>query len=108
MREVFIHQDSARVGLYETVLQEAGIATFVRNGLINNSVTELPTPLFFPALCVMNDEDYDRALKILRRVHQPAPNNEPDWTCEACRETVPGNFDTCWKCGREHVVGKPA
>src|SRR5262245_21799016 len=62
MREVFIHQDSAKVGLYKSILDAAEIPNFVRNGLANNSVTDMPSPVFFPALCVLNDEDYDKAL----------------------------------------------
>jgi hypothetical protein len=107
MREVFIHQDSARVGLYKSILDEAGIPNFVRNGISNNSVTDMPSPVFFPALCVMNDEDYDTALELLRTVHKPKPTDAPDWKCPACAEDVPGNFDTCWKCGREKDAAAP-
>jgi hypothetical protein len=101
MREVFIHQDSARVGLYKSVLDGAKIPNFVRNGLTNNSFTGIPTPLFFPALCVVNDEDYERAIEVLRKVVKPDPSDAPDWKCSACGETVPGTFDTCWKCSTE-------
>lgn len=108
MREVFIHQDSARVGLYQSILDGAGIPTYVRNGISNNSVTDLPSPVFFPALCVVNDEDYQTALELLRTVHKPEPSDAPDWRCAACGEGVPGNFDTCWKCGVERVKDETA
>jgi hypothetical protein len=101
MREVFIHQDSAKVGLYKSILDAAEIPNFVRNGLTNNSVTDMPSPVFFPALCVLNDEDYERALDLLRKVHKPEPNDAPDWKCEACGEESPGSFDVCWKCGAD-------
>jgi hypothetical protein len=108
MREVFIHQDSARVGLCKSILDSAGIDNFVRNGLSNNSVTDMPSPLFFPALCVLNDEDYEAAIELLRKVIKPESSNEPDWKCRACGEEVPGTFDTCWKCGAERETGEPA
>lgn len=106
MREVFIHQDSARVGLYKSVLDSAGIPNFVRNALTNNSVTDMPSPIFFPALCVMHDEDYDAAIELLRKVVKPEPADGPDWKCPSCGEEVPATFDTCWKCNTEREPGQ--
>jgi len=99
MREVFVNQDHARVGFYKSILDEAGIPNFVRNESSNNSVTEMPSGLFFPALCVVNDEDYDRAMRILKEVYYAPPSKAPDWRCPNCNEEVPGNFDSCWHCG---------
>ena len=99
MREVFVNQDHARVGFFKSVLDEAGIANFVRNKSSNNSLTEMPSPLFFPALCVVHDEDYDRAMKILGEIYNAPPSQAPDWRCLKCGENVPGNFDSCWQCG---------
>lgn len=58
MREVFVNQDHARVGFYKSVLEEAGIPNFVRNETANN-ITDMPSLVLFPALCVVHDEDYD-------------------------------------------------
>ncbi len=101
MREVFIHQDSAFVGLCKSVLDGAGIPNFVRNGLTNNSITGIPVPLFYPTLCVANDEDYEAAVELLREVIKPEPSEGPDWKCPACGEEVPGTFENCWKCQAE-------
>lgn len=97
MREVFVHQDFTRVGYYHSILQEAGITAFIRNERVSSA--EAPAPAFFPSVCVINDEDYERALTLLREVHQPAENDLPDWHCAKCNEDVPGNFQVCWKCG---------
>ena len=107
MREVFVHQDSARVGLYKSILDANGIPNFVRNGLSNNSVTDLPSGVFFPTLCVMDGADYERAVEILRHVHKPDPSDSPDWTCASCGEEVPGTFDLCWKCGANRSERAP-
>jgi hypothetical protein len=98
MREVFVNQDHARVGLYESILKDAGIPTFIRNQLANN-ITDLPSPVFFPALCVVNDEDYDRAMEILREVYYTPAEKAEDWKCPQCGEDVPGTFGSCWQCG---------
>ncbi len=101
MREVFCHQDSARVGLYQSILQEAGIPSFIRNGHTNNTVS--PTPNFYPALCVVNDDQYAAALELLQNVEEPEPARLPEWVCPGCQEEVPGNFDACWNCGTPSV-----
>ncbi len=98
MREVFVNQDHARVGFYKSILDQAGIPNFVRNDSSNNSVTEMPSALFFPALCVVHNDDYDRAMQILGEIYYAQPSQTPDWRCPACHAEVPGNFDSCWQC----------
>lgn len=101
MRDIFVNQDYTKVGHYKSLLESASIPCFIRNGISHNSVTELPSPLLFPTLCVENDEDYDRAMELLKAVHKPAESSAPDWKCPNCNETVPGTFDSCWSCNRE-------
>lgn len=105
MRQVFVDQDFTRVGYFRSVLEEAGIPTFIRNELSNNSLTEMPSPIFFPTLCVVNDDDYDEAMKLLSAIYYASGNTAPEWSCPACHESVPGNFDCCWNCG--HDRSKP-
>ena len=85
------------MGVYKSVLEEAGIPTFVRNDMANN-ITEMPSPLFFPALCVVHDEDYDEAMRILGEIYYQQPTQPADWRCEKCGEELPGTFDSCWQC----------
>ena len=99
MREIFVHQDFTRVGHFKSILDSAGIGSFIRNEASHNSVTELPSPILFPTLCVEDDADYEKALELLREVYQPHDTDAPDWTCGTCKETVPGTFESCWSCG---------
>ncbi len=103
MREVFVNQDSARVGFYKSVLDEAGIPNFVRN-ISGNSMTEMPSPIFFPTLCVVQDEDYAEAMRILGEIHYAKPADGPDWKCAKCKEDVPSTFDSCWQCGEARAT----
>jgi hypothetical protein len=61
--------------------------------------------LFFPALCVLNDDDYVQAVAIIRE-HLAANQKNADLeiTCISCGETNPGNFEVCWSCG-DSVTG---
>ncbi len=66
MKELFRERDYARVGYYQSILEAEGIQTHVRNRDLVGMTTEVPIPEFFPALCVVNDEDYEEAMEILR------------------------------------------
>ena len=101
MKELFREQDITRVSYYRSVLEDSGIPTMIRNEhLTGSGLTEIPIPEFFPALCVMNDEDYEQAVVIIRE-HLSANQQHADTevTCISCGETNPGNFDICWSCG---------
>lgn len=102
MREIFVDRDSTKVGYFKSVLDGAGIPNFIRNEH-TNLITEIPSHLFYPTLCVIHDEDYDTAIELLETVHHSPPQSTPDWTCPQCGEQVPGNFDSCWQCGTERV-----
>lgn len=101
MKELFREQDFTRVGYFQTVLEGEGIRTHIRNqDLAGAGLSEMPIPDFFPALCVVNDEDYPRAIEILRRhAEESAKNSESEVNCPNCSEENPGNFDVCWSCG---------
>jgi hypothetical protein len=101
MRSVFTDREPARVGYFQSVLENEGILTFIRNQLTNTTMSEMPSGLFFPVLCVVNDEDFDRAIALILEVRDGTPDNLPEWTCEKCHEAVPGGFDLCWNCGAE-------
>ena len=104
VREIYVHQDHARVGHYKSILDDAGIPNYIRNGVANN-ITDMPSPVFFPVLCVIRDEDYAHALEVLGEIHNVPESRDPDWRCPNCQENVPGNFGICWQCGTPHPEG---
>jgi len=103
MREIFTDQDFTRVGHFQSVLEAAGIKTFIRNEYTHNSLSEMPSGVFFPSLCVVHDEDYEEALALLRPLYDTPATQAPDWKCPSCGEMVPGNFETCWNCKAERA-----
>jgi len=104
MRSIFCDRESARVGYFQSVLENAGIATFVRNQNTNTTMAEMPSGLFFPVLCVVNDEDFERAKELIIEVRDGTPDGLPEWTCAKCGESVPGGFDLCWNCGHDRLA----
>ena len=105
MKEVFRSNDTALIGLYQSILDGAEIPHFVRNDTTQQAIVGglmtaiVPLPDFWPALCVLNDEDYPEAMHLLSSVRDSAAIPQEDRMCAACGEAVPGNFSECWNCG---------
>jgi hypothetical protein len=103
MIEIYRHANLIKVSFYQRKLEEQGIATLLRNETI--AMTEIPIPVFYPALCIMNDDDHQRALEILKEVIEleQTQSDAPDAACPACSEMNPANFETCWSCEGELI-----
>ncbi|MGJ8723341.1 MAG: DUF2007 domain-containing protein [Roseibacillus sp.] len=97
MKEIFRSGHLGKVGLLADRLRAEGVEVFVRNE--NLSVTEMQIPEFFPAICVMNQEDEETALKLLRvfLAEEKRPLG-PEWKCDECGEGVPDSMQECWSC----------
>jgi len=103
MKTVFVHHDPTMVGHKKSILEEAGIDCFIRNE--NTSATFgggalglVQSPVFDPALCIVDDSRYDEAVALLKTTAEPSLAGRADWRCSKCGESVPGNFETCWNC----------
>jgi hypothetical protein len=97
MRELLTSLDWTRLGFYKSVLDEAGIASFIRNEHTAQLVNVLIAPCQ-PSLCVVNDDDYDAAMALLRPHHHSTPPSIEEWTCRGCGEVNPAEFELCWQC----------
>ncbi|WP_367873193.1 DUF2007 domain-containing protein [Luteolibacter sp. Populi] len=103
MKELYRERDRAALSHHQAILEAAGISTFIRNE--NVSATEVLIPVFCPALCVVNDEDYDAAVTLIREnLKEAAESPTEDQTCPQCGETNPGAFEICWNCGTDLPV----
>ena len=98
MTEIFVHPDPTQLAHCRSILEEAGIACFIRNEDTHDLIAGLPDPLRQPSLFVNEDADAERARELLRDVQGAEKSDTPDWKCPQCGETVPGNFSACWKC----------
>ena len=107
MKEIFRNSSPAQVHLLRSLLESEGIPCFIRNETMQQTipgglaVAFLPLPDFWPTLCVLRDEDYPKAMELIRSASEAPPESAEDWKCPACGETVPANFASCWNCGGE-------
>jgi len=102
MRTVFVHRDSTVVGHKMSILEGAGIDCFIQNestsALGAGFLGLVQSPIFEPALCIIDDSRYEEALALLKMQSETSPDNEAEWRCPKCGEIVPGNFADCWSC----------
>ncbi len=104
MKEVFRNPDHAQVSIFAAILENEGIPSFTQNSATQQSLAAglatslFPIPEFWPALCVINDDDYPAAMKVLTDLRNPDQPAESDWKCADCGESVPSNFTSCWNC----------
>ena len=100
MRKVFEHRAYHEVGLCESILQNNGFETTVKNQNVSSLVGDIPFTDAYPELWILDDHRYDEAIALLlefrRGSHESSPSE--DWTCQKCGESVPGTFHSCWKC----------
>ena len=96
MREIFTSPDFTEVGYYKSILDEVGIGTFIKNENTGNPM--MAGAKFQPSLCVVDDADYDEAIRVLKAPSAAAVTGEKEWICPSCGEKNPANFGSCWKC----------
>ncbi len=96
MRTVYTSRDSTQVGYYKSILDEAGIVSFIQNENTNNP--EVSGANFYPSLCVIDDKDFEAAISLLKSEQATSLHTDPDWICPSCSESNPANFDSCWNC----------
>jgi hypothetical protein len=98
MRKIYEHIDHSRVGLYQSILESAGIRTHLKNVGASIGMGEIPFTQLFPELWVVEDSDYDHAIAILKPYHEHGFPVDSDWQCPGCGEGVDGAFGECWNC----------
>ena len=103
MYEVFRHWDTATVGLVNCLLEDAGIKTILRNWEGSN-IVEIPIPVIYPNVCVLNKEDFERAKELISAFRKSPKINREDWRCEKCGESVDHELNECWNCGEVKIV----
>lgn len=91
------------------LMRQAEIAVVLRNADVFSAAGPLPTAAVSPSLWVRGEHAYARARKVVdsyeQRLHEPSATEAADWTCKACGEISPGNFEECWQCRCERPSG---
>lgn len=71
MKKIYEDHRYERVGHFQSILESEGIATLIRNESIDQSLASFPNdPDDQPQLWVFDDDDFSRAMEILKPLHK--------------------------------------
>ena len=70
MQVVYRHKDAIRVNSYKSLLEAAGLDSFIKNQEADTALVGVGNTIsdMLPALCVFSDEDYTEARSIIQEV----------------------------------------
>src|ERR1035437_4758223 len=93
--------DEGPLQMLKSAMEGEGIACMVRNELLTIGKGDIPASECVPELCILDAKDYSKAQKMLDEWRQSEAQPHASWLCPQCKETIEGQFTSCWKCGNE-------
>ena len=104
MKQVFVSQNLFEVEMRKERLEQASIPCMIKNQRSSGLAGEIPFTEVFPELWVIQNEDADRARKLLEEGLVLLPSVQDTWSCLECGEQHESQFAVCWKCGQERPL----
>jgi rubrerythrin len=95
--KVFTNESLVLVSHVRNILQQAGIATLVKNERLAGALGEIPYLETWPELWVVEQQQAERARALVAAAMSDGPASS-SWVCESCGETHEGQFAACWRC----------
>jgi hypothetical protein len=106
LRKVHTAESIIEIAHLRNVLEQAGIACYVRNERLGGALGDIPFIECWPELWVLRNGDVLAARGLIDTVRMASPPT-PDWVCRECGERVEGQFDACWQCAATAPAGNP-
>jgi hypothetical protein len=97
MKRLLRGDSLVEVGHLRNVLEQAGIATFVKHEHLAGALGEIPFLECAPELWVLDDAELAAAQALLDEERRTPPSTRA-WRCELCGEINEGQFAACWQC----------
>lgn len=98
MKLIYTHENLVLVAHAQNLLEQAGLRTTIKNEFARGAVGDISALSAWPEVWVMNDDDYDAGVDIIR---QAVDKSSVSWVCPSCNEENDGSFDFCWNCETE-------
>lgn len=95
--------EQAQAGLLKELLENEGIACLIKNQQLFAALGEIPFLECAPELWVVDDDVWPRAKSLFDGWMKDETIKAP-WVCSGCSETLEGQFESCWKCGKEKSI----
>lgn len=100
MKKVYSADNLPMSGYIKSLLESCEIECVLKNQNLAGAMGELPPIECWPEVWVLDDEDYDDALRIVNSAISDADSSNESWLCP-CGERIEGQFRICWACGHE-------
>jgi hypothetical protein len=101
MKIIFSSPDLIAVTQLKAILENEGVACFIRNEISSGLSPEIPVSESTPELWIQDDHKLAEAQQIKKDWQAPAKVVGSAWTCPACGEKLEPQFTSCWKCGAD-------
>ena len=96
MKMLYSNDNTFLVSNLKNIIESHNISTFIKNEFAQGAVGEISAIDSWPELWVLNDADFDEAMKIVAS-SQISIKGE-DWLCKNCIEKNDPSFEICWNC----------
>lgn len=97
MKKVYSADNLPMSGYIKSLLESCDIECVLRNQNLAGAMGELPPIECWPEVWVLNDGDYDKAMRIVNSAFSEDTVSD-SWQCP-CGERIEGQFRMCWACG---------
>ena len=103
MIKVFVARHPTEAYLLKGILESNGIPSEIRGEALFGVQGQIPITEALPEIWVLNDEQADDALALLRSqsTDSTAVHTGWSWRCPNCGETIEPQFTACWQCNTE-------
>ncbi|NND90735.1 MAG: hypothetical protein HKN42_07700 [Granulosicoccus sp.] len=84
-------------------LRAGGMQAHITGSYLSGAIGELP-PSEIIGVWLEQAQHHDRARSIIDDFEAARQQEERDWRCSHCQESVGREFGACWQCGRPRPV----
>ena len=101
MKLVYTHENRFLVANAQNILEQHGVNSVWKNEFASSAIGEVAPLDTCPELWVVDDADYDQAIRIISTAL--SASNAPEWICDSCNEKNDAAFELCWNCQTEQA-----
>ena len=99
MKLIYTNENRLLVSNVKNIVEGMGVAVTLKNEFSSGAAGELSPFDVWPELWVVDDVDYEKAVRIIESAFRP--ENAKEWLCSRCSEKNDASFDVCWNCQNE-------
>jgi hypothetical protein len=104
MKRVFSSESLADAGHVRALLEQRGIACFIKHEQLSGALGEVPFLECMPEVWVYDDAEAGRAEAVVRDLAGAADIGGEPWRCRQCGETNESQYASCWRCGADDAA----